>query len=241
MLLVSLTYAVGSWWGDKLLWALGLPPYRTANDLWAHGLLSIGRQELPAAPAVCLSLAAAYRYGWSRRLGLTGSRNFRTLAASALVSAGISLVLDGVGLWPWRWKENPRSNLLFVGTLLTGHQWAGLGVWCVSLVVVLPVLEELVFRCALLQLLLRSIGSVHWAVWLGAGIFAMAHLGPGAALSQPSLLNVFWAFWFGIAVGYATVRSSNRLSIAVGAHCGRAFIELLSLLVTAPRVKITGA
>jgi membrane protease YdiL (CAAX protease family) len=93
----------------------------------------------------------------------------------------------------------------------------------VSLVVLAPLSEELVFRGVLLQGLRARFGP-RAAVWGSATAFALVHLlDPNLLLAMP----VF--FVLGLALGYATI-NSGRLGRAVAMHAGFNLITVIAVL-----------
>jgi membrane protease YdiL (CAAX protease family) len=95
----------------------------------------------------------------------------------------------------------------------------------VSLIVIGPVSEELLFRGVLLRGLLARHGR-RFAVWASAGAFAALHLlDPGAWLVAP-LLTVL-----GVVMGNEVVRT-GRLGRSVAIHAGFNLVTVLALFTT---------
>ena len=90
-----------------------------------------------------------------------------------------------------------------------------------TVVVLAPVYEEMIFRGMLLSRLLRSVGR-NAAVLLSAAAFAGVHLlDPNAVLAVPGL------FVIGIVLGYMALRRGN-LSLAILTHAG---VNLLAAIL----------
>jgi hypothetical protein len=241
LFVIALSYFVGAWWGDRILIEVGMPTLRTAYDVSYFGALSVVRQMLPFGPSVFLAVVGARRFSWRARLGQCRIHGYRTLVVSLLVSALASWILDHWGIWPWHWRLDLQSNLLFVGSLLSGKQYAALVMWALSIGVMLPVLEELIFRFGILQYIRHKTGSTKVAVMLSAGLFSVAHLGPGVPLSADNIRNALGALGFGLIVGYiAGSGGSPSLRAAAGAHIGRSLLEVCTLISVAPRIHILG-
>ncbi len=80
-------------------------------------------------------------------------------------------------------------------------------------VVVAPLVEEVIFRGALLSWLAKHM-SARWAIMVSAGAFAAVHLAdPNAVLAVPSL------FVIGVVLGWAAVRRGS-LSFPIFIHAG---------------------
>lgn len=95
----------------------------------------------------------------------------------------------------------------------------------VGVVVLIPVVEELMFRGALLRALLRHLGPPI-AVLLNAGLFALVHLlDPNALFGLPALVAV------GIATAWLAART-GRIGPAIALHAGFNFVAVLLMFLT---------
>ena len=97
----------------------------------------------------------------------------------------------------------------------------------VTVGILAPVVEEIVFRGMLLSRLLRSI-STWWAIVAQAGLFAVIHVlfDVGAVAALPGL------FLIGVVLGYAAIRSGS-LSLPITLHAGVNLIAAVALIAGA--------
>ena len=236
--LIGLCFVVCAWWGDQALLSVGLPASHTVGEVASHPVWAVVRQVLPISPALLLAVVSARKFSWLARLGLRELRGLQDLAIGVSVSVSCSWVLDLWGLWPWHWRLDPEPNLRFIGALLAGRSILAFGIWVIASGVLLPVLEEVIFRFGLVQIIQRHSGSSHTGVLGSAVLFALAHIGVGVVWSAGNLRNALWALLFGTVLGYTVVKDPTRLSLAVGAHCGRSLLEMFSLFHLAPVIQV---
>lgn len=157
---------------------------------------------------------ARSNHGWQPAFGLTPPTRADTspIVAWSGIQFGVRFAL-GVILSiavPWLRHHHP-SNLTGIDSLGA----AGLAMFLVAGVVVAPVVEELIFRGAMLRALMRRI-----SFWPAAGIssltFGLLHA-PTASSWQGALVLVLMTYVFGI-VQCLLVRQTGRLTPAIGVH-----------------------
>jgi membrane protease YdiL (CAAX protease family) len=118
--------------------------------------------------------------------------------------------------------------------LLHQHQVLALVVWALTSVMIVPVLEEAIFRVGLLRLLGSSARSPRFGIFASSILFGAAHL--GTPFWQPDaahLVNAFWLFVGSLIIAYTTLRNAWNVSVALGSHVARNAIEFTLLLFAA--------
>jgi membrane protease YdiL (CAAX protease family) len=119
-----------------------------------------------------------------------------------------------------------RDEAQSVVDLLEDASGPGLVLFCIAVVVLAPLAEELLFRGALLRALLRRT-TPAWAVFGSALLFAVVHpLGDpdvGSVIAVPALLAL------GLVSGRLAVRSGD-LSRSILLHSGFNLLTVLSIL-----------
>ena len=154
----------------------------------------------------------------------------RAFLLAGLGSALASLVLDHLRLWPWLWRWRVESNVRSIAFFLESHQWSTLLLWVIIGGVLIPVIEEIVFRFGVLRLILSVTGSRRMAIVVSAAVFGLAHLGPATPI-WASTYNALWAGFFGLVLGTLVARNGGRLDMAIGAHVFRSLTEIAYLVV----------
>lgn len=119
------------------------------------------------------------------------------LLCSLIYMAGAIVCCNGLnGLIPLPdWMESDLTAL--------GH--TALGVFCLALLA--PLLEELLFRGAVMQSLSREGDSPWRGIVLSALLFGLIHMNPA---------QVFFAFLMGLAFGWITVQTRSLLPVIAG-------------------------
>lgn len=183
-----------------------------------------------------LVVTAVIQYGtwvlvawWaSRRKGigtLGADFGFRARASSGvwvLVGIGMQLVAT-VALSPVEHLLSPHRVPQEVVRVLRRSSGPSLGLAVLTVAILAPVVEELLFR-GMLQRSLQRRMSTGWAVATTAAVFACAHLvDPGAASVLPALFAV------GVLSGWRAVVTGD-LSDSIGIHLGFNLLPALATL-----------
>lgn len=195
--------------------ATGLP-----QDLEVSGIL---------ASLVAQSLGIIAALAWIARSkgrgGLTADFGFAIRVRDVgWVAAGVGIALvAGWLLWPITELAGLRESSQEVVRQFEDANGIEIPIFALSVVLIAPIAEELLFRGALLRGLLRRT-SPGWAVFGSALVFALVHV-----LGDPDTYYYVPAFLaLGIVSGWRAVRTGN-LSQSIFLHAG--FNLLASILI----------
>jgi membrane protease YdiL (CAAX protease family) len=188
---------------------------------------------------VRLPSLAAILYAWAQRdnADIRAALKGETLGKLAAVVLGtviVTILLNNSILWPFSWRWPGDSSLAYMNTLIVKGNWSAIGLWLILAVGITPVLEEIVFRFGLLQLLWRASSSVVAAVVGSSLIFGILHLGY-LPPDRAHVINAFWVFVFSNLLGFVTVRKNGNIRIALVVHTTFNLVTWLFLVVAAQR------
>jgi membrane protease YdiL (CAAX protease family) len=190
--------------------ALDVPDDEIADDVGLF-LATLAGQTILVVLVLVLVARSKGRGSLTRDFGLTVRlRDAGWLAAGVGLQVGLGLALYPIS------ELYGRDDAQSVVDLLEDTSGAGLAGFAVAVVLVAPVVEELLFRGALLRALLRRT-TPAWAVFVSALAFALVHpLGDpeiGSVIVVPAILAL------GLVSGYQAVRTGN-LSRSIMLHVG---------------------
>ena len=190
--------------------ALDVPDDEIADDVGVF-LATLTGQTILVVLVLVLVARSKGRGSLTRDFGLTVRlRDAGWLAAGVGLQVGLGLALYPIS------ELSGRDDAQSVVDLLEDTSGAGLAGFAVAVVLVAPVVEELLFRGALLRALLRRT-TPAWAVFVSALVFALVHpLGDpeiGSVIVVPAILAL------GLVSGYQAVRTGN-LSRSIMLHVG---------------------
>lgn len=206
-----------AWWALALLLAL---PFLVAGVVAPHSLAVLFAGEAqPAADALfrltlwstVVSLLLLSPIVWS--LGRASFRGDGTLLRQAGWVLAALLVLYAVGFLQgmvlrWTMEDTTTAQTEMIGQLLDGGKmFFGAATTFLLMAVLVPIFEELVFRCLLLGGMARHIGF-GWANLIQALLFATVHGDPPR-------------FFFYLAMGLLAgglVRKTRSLTPAIALH-----------------------
>lgn len=132
-------------------------------------------------------------------------------------------------MFSWRIPNNSAGIHIAV---LTVHRHAlGLLIASLGTVVLIPFVEEIVFRYGVLRGVFKATNSPRIAIGTQSVIFALFHTGhiPPTLLSGAELVNILWIFAFSLLLGWMTTTRQNGLLLAVYAHMALNATELVTL------------
>jgi len=155
-----------------------------------------------------------------------------------VVALAVSFVLNALGAWPFTWRWPGSTATPYARVLLEHSQFSAICIWAVTSVLIIPVLEEAVFRVGVLRGLAAWTGSPRLAIIASSLLFGTLHLGTFWRPDTAHLVNSFWIFAASLVVGHTTVRDAGNASVALGSHVARNAIEFTLLFVAiggAPR------
>lgn len=167
----------------------------------------------------------------SRKPGMPSRRtNLRTLVVVLVFTTVISLLLNALSLWPFTWRWGNSGVAQYMGLLVEQKRTAAIILWALNGTLLVPIIEETIFRFWLLRLLTRWSNSPLFAIGASSLLFALLHLGnPFALPDRFHLTNAAWLFSFSLLAGHMTVRSKGSIGPALAMHCGRNTLELATL------------
>ncbi len=206
-----------AWWALALLVAL---PFLVAGVVAPRSLATLFEGEKLLAAEVLFRLTL-----WStivsllllvpviRGIGRSGLRGDGTLLRQAGWVLAALVVLFAVAFLQslvlrWTMQDSSTAQTEMIGQLLDGGKfYFGATLTIILMAVLIPVFEELVFRCALLGGMARHI-SFGWANLIQALVFATIHGDPP---------RFFFYFTMGLLAG-GLVRKTRSLMPAIALH-----------------------
>lgn len=152
---------------------------------------------------------------------------------AVLIGAAVSVLLNSLGVWPFPWQRPDSYEATHVALLILGGQRLGLLLMALVTIVVVPLVEEVVFRFGVLELLLGKLHSLHAAVLASAALFAALHLGQGGGfLGSRVGMNAAWLFIGSVILGYVAVMRGGKIGVPIGVHAGHNMVHI-ALLISA--------
>jgi membrane protease YdiL (CAAX protease family) len=222
-------YVAAAYWSPAILRAFGEQQRGTLAEWQARGSTRLAVIYLPHIVIVAIILSLL-RLPQGSELRESLKRLTRhDVMAFGLTTAFVSFVLALLQLWPWTWQWPPHSALRLASALTKGRQWLGLLVWALATVVLIPLIEEVVFRFGVLRFFESVSGSSTVGVVASAVTFATAHLGGSIHPNRAHLTNAAWLFAASILLGIVTVRHRGSLGPAITAHAARNLVEFAML------------
>ena len=156
----------------------------------------------------------------------------RTVTSYLALTFLISMVLNATALWPfsWRWESGGSAAHMHV---LMQHDRSAIVLWAISGIVLIPILEESIFRFWMLREIARRTRSYTVAVVGSSLLFAALHLGsPVYPPDRAHMVNAGWLFAFSLLVGTITVRRRGNFAPVLAMHVGRNALEFATLAVS---------
>ena len=228
--LVGVFYVVGAWWEFEWVSLLRAGALPTIQDAQNSALAVFAVQAAVYAPVVVLLAGALlFRSSGAIRASLTHPK-WRPMALAALAGAAIGVLLDQSLLWPWIWRFSKSSSIALAQALWIGDQWLAIVLWLFVWALLVPLIEEIVFRGWLLQVVLRMSRFQAVGVTVSALAFGLLHIGPTVHPTGAGLRNAVFAILFSLIAGATVVRRAGHLDVAVALHWGHSLAGLLSLL-----------
>jgi membrane protease YdiL (CAAX protease family) len=152
-----------------------------------------------------------------------------TTAGVATATAIVLFVLNNLDIWPFTWRWEGDSARPFVFALVEGGQHIGVLLWCTIVAVVIPLVEEVLFRFGVLRWASRWLGSNAAGVVLSSLLFGAIHTGP-LPPNRAHLTQALGSFGFAVVLSIMTVRNNGRIASAVAAHITKNSLEVATLL-----------
>lgn len=211
---------------SRIIW--NLPPTDTFQAIVRNGDALMIFQLAILAPALMLAYASLRGESTARSRGAVGG-----IFAVLIV---LFLGMDHWGLWPFTWKGEGNNSLPIYVALISGRNWLGLLAVVARDIIAIPILEEVLFRKAMLQTLLKW-WSPGASLAMTSLVFGVLHLPPAgpATWNIVILMNAFWAGWLGALLGFLAMRDGGSLRRAVMAHGTRNFVEFATGIVAVLR------
>lgn len=204
---VLISWLAGAIIGGYIATRLGFHPIDTAGGL----ALTVVAQALAVLWAVAGISRNAGSGSLRRDVGLEVSgRDWKGLLWGLGLQVAVAILVTPLAQWLLDDSETQQQ----VAELAEAtRDVGGRLLLIVVFVVVAPLVEEVIFRGAMLSWLVKHM-SASWAVTVSAAAFAAVHLlDLNAALAVPSL------FVIGLVLGWAAVRRGS-LSLAIFIHAG---------------------
>lgn len=229
VLLAGVLYIAGVAFRPWLLPHLfGVPAAIDARQLAENGLLDTVANTLLKLPSLVVIIAAAARGAVLRR-ALTEYRG-GFIAITVITTHVLSLALNAFGLWIFTWRLPTTGGALYARALVASEQWASLVIWVLGIVVMVPLIEEVVFRYGVLRYALAVTGSRSLAVLTSSAAFALGHL-ILTPIRSTDIHTAAWLFAGSLVLGSIALRAHGGLSLCLAAHSTRNATEALTLFM----------
>lgn len=205
-------------------------------DIAQHGLLAVTIAQF--APLVTgVALACMLKSGTLPSLSAAlRPRGPMSFVKPALTGLTINVILAVFGIWPFVWTASDSPLPAVAMGLLSGHNYAAIGLWLLTVGCITPFIEECIFRQGLLGWLQSRLESKHKAIWTTAAIFGAMHLGNLAYIPLATLRNAATAGLFSVALGYLVLFRVGGLTSAIVVHVSRNLLEGATLFLAVSRV-----
>ena len=213
----------------------GLSPVVTSADWNSEGTRRLLMEYVPECILVAMILLYSRMGNKVRLANVIWGASPREWLVPAGTTATVSLILAALQVWPWTWQWPPHVTLRIITASLAGSQFAGIAIWVFATAVAIPILEEIVFRFGVLELIRGVTGSTTLAVSGSAGLFALGHLGGTLHPDRAHVVNAAWLLVAGLLLGSITVRNRGHLGPAIAAHIARNTLELSTLALAITR------
>jgi len=196
---------------------LGFPQHLTVSYVEAHGSPQVFAAVLLRLPALVLLLLLLRRpHQHHLRQAVTMS-----LTPRLIIPVGITIVitifLNNSGLWPYPWRWPGSSIAAYMKALADGGQWVGLALWLMLIGIVNPLLEEVVFRFGVLQIVRDTTRSNMLSIVTSSLSFAATHLGY-LPPDRAHILDSVWIFIVSLPLAWYTLRQDGNLTVPFLIH-----------------------
>lgn len=184
--------------------------------------------SLLCAAVLCLLFIRSKKVGgtYAAALAKPSSRPLIILAISSVV---LGVLAAGTGLWPWIWTAPGNTTLLFSGFVVQHAQILAIVAWILTAVVVVPFVEESIFRFGLLRIVAKGAGDAYLGAIASGLIFGILHF--SLSINRVTLLNVVGTATMGAIAGVVTVKMKGNIWGAMTIHSARNLSELVVLFL----------
>lgn len=235
LLVAGCMYVLSAWYSPELLHAAGIPFRVDSEYLAENGALYMSARIALHAPSFVLVLWVMRKDPQAReRLSPFADRSSYLIAAGVVTGLG-TVALDQFGLWPAVWRWNPAAYG-FAAALVEHKAWVAAGLLLVMFSIVVPFVEEAVFRVAINEALLRSGVSPAGAVFWTSAAFTATHFGPSFRMSHRLAAHGLLLFLFACVLGAVTLRRHGKIASAVWIHGVRNFVEQTTAFIAVVRL-----
>lgn len=223
---VYLATVLSSAWLMRVVF--GFPVRVTPADLREHLLSLFSASVALQLPPLALILLAWLQDPHGQFRASIRRESALAVLLAVLATALAKIVLNNLGAWPftWRWEGDPAR--LYASVLVTGAEWGAVVLWSLLASILIPCIEEAVFRFGLLQAIRRVTGSAVAGVMLSSLLFGVVHLGP-MPLQRGHLVNAIWLTLVAVVLATVTVRRSGNITISVAVHAALNTLGMLFL------------
>lgn len=147
-----------------------------------------------------------------------------------IVSAIVSAVLSYASIWPWSFAS-PLSHSREISSFIVNYHQSAAGlVWVIVATLMVPLLEEVLYRFGLLRWLEHLTGSALVAVAGSSIVFGAAHF---SFVDPFGRRNAIFTCLMGLASSLLVKRTGGNLTCAVAIHSGRNMMEVFLLFSVA--------
>lgn len=156
---------------------------------------------------------------------------------TVLYSAIATLASVLANLWPWEWSRPGAIMGAQLVEIVRAGYVAPLVLYFVVAAIAVPILEELVFRFGVQQLLLKRGWHPPLVVLATSVLFGSLHLGTLNELNTWSIRRSLATCVMSMICGQLALRDGGRISRAIAVHATRNGMEAAILLVGVWRAK----
>lgn len=159
--------------------------------------------------------------------------SWRRLSGIVVAALIASLALNALGLWPFLWRlDEGAGTYELMRQLVDGERWGLLVAFLTTTGLLLPLVEEVVFRHALLHELRRLLRRDDLAVVASSSLFVALHFLLSWRLTRGFFVMAVWAFLIAILLSVLALRRpQGGLAQAWVIHAARNSIEVAALLL----------
>jgi membrane protease YdiL (CAAX protease family) len=226
-LALGLVYVLGLWIIPSILAAYGIPPIVDPRELARHGNLhglSLLVPSIPAAVGLLLFLKNATAGPLRSAITCEGRT---TILWIFVLGFGGFLLMDHIGLAPFSWRGSDNSSIYYLNILFRSNAVLGIAAAEIHSDIIVPVIEEIVFRFGVLRWAQSRTGSIPAAVLLSALAFGAAHIDPGSV--NPFGL-AYQTTVTGLVYGILVILRGGSIAGAIALHASRNVAEFVTML-----------
>lgn len=234
VLFIGAVYLVTTVWREHILAVIfHIPTAITLDELYTRGLQHQLGNALVKIPGFILLVLLWFLCPSGRLRQSLRLPRVRTAVFAVIATFVLSNVASSLNLWPFAWRWLGDTTAVYASTLLESRQWLAISLWLLVSVIVVPVIEEIVFRFGILRAVRSATGSDFASVFVSAFLFGLGHVGfvTTLSLTERQIVDVAGAFVFGLILGLITVQKNGDVGLPIVVHSVRNLTEIGMLFI----------